>query len=112
MPKRPHRDTQTVRPSGPPKSVSDLMSARLPALAQRALSTPETSEWHVTVMQLLGPDLGVKVSRITLNSRKITVIAESSAWAGRIRFRLAECEPELRRKLPDVSDFQVRVRPR
>jgi len=85
---------------------------RLPALAQRARSTPETSEWHVTVMKALGPDLAVKVNGITLNSGKITVIAEASAWASRMRFVLAEVEPELRRVTPEFRELVVRVRPK
>ena len=44
MPKRPHRDKQSVR-LGAPKTARDLISARLPALAQRALSRPEESEY-------------------------------------------------------------------
>lgn len=88
------------------------MSARLPALTQRALSAPETSEWHVAVMKALGPELGVKVSGITLNSGRITVTAESSAWAARIRFALAEAEDSMREKTPEYAGFAVRVRPR
>jgi hypothetical protein len=62
-------------------------------------------------MKALGPDLAVKVNRITLNSRKITVVADSAAWAARLRFRLAECDSELRERLPDVAEYLVRVRP-
>jgi hypothetical protein len=87
------------------------MSARLPALAQRALSTPEQSEWHVAVMNALGPDLGVKVNRITLNSGRITVNAESAAWAARMRFQLADLTPRLREIEPSVTELIVRVRP-
>ena len=111
MPKRPHRNKQTVRPGGKPRTVGDLMSARLPALAQRALSTPETSEWHVAVMKALGPDLANKVNRITLNSGRITVIAESSAWAARMRFLLAEAEVSLREKTPEILELVVKVQP-
>src|SRR5262245_30468597 len=112
MPKRPHRDKQTVRPGVRPRTVGDLMSARLPALTQRALLAPETSEWHITVMNALGADLAFKVNRITLNSGRITVIAESSAWAARLRFRLAEADEELKKKLPEITEIGVRVRPR
>ena len=112
MPKRPHRDKQPVRPGRAPRTVRDLISARLPALAQRALSTPETSEWHLTVMKALGPDLANKVNAITLNSGRITVIAESSAWAARMKFLLAEIEPALRQVTPDFRELVVRVRPR
>jgi hypothetical protein len=88
------------------------MSARLPALTQRALSTPETSEWHVTVMNALGADLANKVNACSLDSGRLTVLTDSSAWAARIRFRLAEHEALLREKTPDYREFSVRVRPR
>ena len=112
MPKRPHRNKQAVRPGATPRTVRDLISTRLPALAQRAGSTPETSEWQVAVMKALGPELAVKVNAITLNSGKITVIAESSAWASRMRFLLAEIEPSLRSITPGYRALTVRVRPR
>jgi hypothetical protein len=63
-------------------------------------------------MKALGPDLADKVNGITLNSGKITVIAEASAWAARMRFVLAEIEPELRRVTPDFRELAVRVRPK
>lgn len=111
MPKRPIRDKQTVRPGGKPRTVGDLMSARLPALAQRALSSPEESEWHVAVMNALGPELAVKVNRITLISGRITVSAESAAWAARMRFQLADLAPRLTQVTPDFRELVVRVRP-
>jgi hypothetical protein len=62
-------------------------------------------------MNALGPDLGVKVSRITLNSGRITVNAESAAWAARMRFQLADLTPRLREIEPSVTELVVRVRP-
>ena len=112
MPKRPIRDKQGVRPGATPRTVRDLISARLPALAQRARSTPEASEWHVTVMNALGKELANKVNGITLNSGKITVLAESSAWASRMRFVLADIEPALREATPDFRELVIRVRPK
>ncbi len=87
------------------------MSSRLPALVQGASSSPEASEWHITVMKALGPDLGNKVSRMMLNNGRITVTAASSAWAARIRFHLAEIESALREKDPSIEEIVVRVRP-
>jgi len=112
MPKRPIRDKQLVRPGPAPRAVRDLISSRLPTLAQRALSTPEASEWHVTVMKALGPELANKVNGITLNSGRITVNADSSAWASRMRFALAEAEPALREATPGFREAVVRVRPK
>ena len=68
--------------------------------------------WQVAVMKALGPDLANKVNRCTLDSGRITVIAESSAWAARMRFALAEAEPELRAVTPGYRELIVRVRPR
>ncbi len=111
MPKRPRRDKQTVRPGGAPRTVGDLISARLPTLAESALASAGTSEWQVAVLRALGPELANKVNRCSLDSGKITVIAESSAWAARMRFALAEVETTLRELVPGYRELAVRVRP-
>jgi hypothetical protein len=112
MPKRPFRNKQTIRPGSKPVTAGDLISARLPALAQRALLAPEESVWHVAVMKALGPELANKVNRCTLDSGRITVIAESAAWAARMRFALAEVESQLLAVTPGIRELAVRVRPR
>ena len=63
-------------------------------------------------MKALGPELANKVNRCTLDSGRITVVAESSAWAARMRFALAEVEPELAAVTPGFRELLVRVRPR
>jgi hypothetical protein len=63
-------------------------------------------------MTALGTALANKVNGCTLNSGSITVVAESSAWAARMRFVLAEHETDLRNATPGYRDFTVRVRPR
>jgi hypothetical protein len=68
--------------------------------------------WQVAVMEALGPDLANKVNRCTLDGGTLTVFAESSAWAARMRFMLAEAEPELRAATPGFREVLVRVRPR
>jgi hypothetical protein len=68
--------------------------------------------WQVAVMKALGPELGNKVNRCALDSGRITVIAESSAWAARMRFQLAEAEPALKAATPGYREVVVRVRPR
>ena len=112
MPKRPSRNKQTIRPGSAPKTIGDLMSARLPALVQRARSEPAESEWQVAVMNAFGSTLGDKVNGCSLEGGTLTVIAESSAWAARMRFSLVELEPRLRELAPGYREFVVRVRPR
>jgi len=62
-------------------------------------------------MNALGPELANKVNRCTLEAGKITVVADSSAWAARMRFALAEVEPRLRELVPDLKELAVRIRP-
>ena len=63
-------------------------------------------------MTALGPELAIKVNRCTLDAGRLTVVAESSAWAARMRFKLAEVEPELRAVTPGFRELIVRVRPK
>lgn len=62
-------------------------------------------------MEALGPDLANKVNRCSLDRGTITVVAESSAWAARMRFALAELDP-IAAVTPDFKELIVRVRPR
>ena len=111
MPQRPRRDKQTVRSGGTPRTVADLISARLPTLVESAPAAPEASAWHVAVMSALGPELANKVNRCSLDSGRITVVAESPAWAARMRFALAESDPALRQLVPGYRELRVKVRP-
>jgi len=112
MPKTPYRDKQPVRPGSTPRKVGDLISARLPTLVEGALAPPKPSEWQVAVLNALGADLANKVNRCSLDSGRITVVAESSAWAARMRFALAEIEPALKALVPGYRELNVRVRPK
>lgn len=62
-------------------------------------------------MEALGPELANKVNRCSLDRGTITVVAESSAWAARMRFALAETA-SIAAVTPDFKGLQVRVRPR
>ncbi len=111
MPKSPPRDKQRTRQGFSPRSVGDLISARLPTLTEGAPATAGTSEWHVAVLNALGPELANKVNRCSLENGRITVVAESSAWAARMRFALADLEPQLRALVPGFRDLTLRIRP-
>lgn len=111
MPKRPLRNKQSVRP-GAPITAADLIASRLPALAQRARSASETSEWQVAIMKVLGPELANKVNRCTLDNGILTVVTDSPAWAARLRFALSEPELSLPDLVPGFKNLVVRVRPR
>jgi hypothetical protein len=63
-------------------------------------------------MDAFGSDLANKVNGCTLDGGTLTVIAESSAWAARMRFSLVDLEPRLRELVPEYQGYVVRVRPR
>ena len=63
-------------------------------------------------MNAFGSTLANKVNGCSLDSGTLTVIAESSAWAARMRFSLVDLEPRLRELAPGYRGFVVRVRPR
>jgi hypothetical protein len=63
-------------------------------------------------MEALGPELAIKVNHCSLSGGTVTVVAESAAWAARMRFALADLEPTLRRLIPGFRELSVRVRPR
>jgi hypothetical protein len=63
-------------------------------------------------MEAFGSTLANKVNGCALDSGTLTVIAESSAWAARMRFALVDLEPTLRELVPGYREFAVRVRPR
>lgn len=62
-------------------------------------------------MEALGPELANKVNRCSLDRGTITVVAESPAWAARMRFALAE-PAAIAAVTPGFKAVQVRVRPR
>jgi hypothetical protein len=62
-------------------------------------------------MKALGPELANKVNGCKLENGRVTVIAESAAWAARMRFALADAEGEIRRRVPGYRELAVRVRP-
>jgi hypothetical protein len=61
-------------------------------------------------MTALGPELANKVNRCSLDRGTLTVVAESSAWAARMRFALADVGASL--NIPGFRELVIRVRPR
>jgi hypothetical protein len=62
-------------------------------------------------MKELGTELANKVNRCTLERGTLTVVAESSAWAARMRFALADTAA-IAAVTPGFRELLVRVRPR
>lgn len=63
-------------------------------------------------MKALGPELSNKVNRCTLERGTLTVVADSPAWAARLKFALSEPDAALAEVVPGFRELVVRVRPR
>jgi hypothetical protein len=63
-------------------------------------------------MTALGPELANKVNRCSLERGRITVVADSPAWAARMRFALADAQSALAAVTPGFREVLVRVRPK
>jgi hypothetical protein len=62
-------------------------------------------------MEALGPELANKVNGCTLDGGRITVNADSPAWAARMRFALADAQEAIGKRVPGFLELKVRVRP-
>jgi len=62
-------------------------------------------------MTALGSSLANKVNRCSLEAGTVTVVAESAAWAARMRFALADTA-SIAAVTPGFKGLKVSVRPR
>jgi hypothetical protein len=93
------------------KSLADLLIDRHSVVAEVARQRSAESEWRVTLSKLLPESLRNKVNRLVEKDGQLFVFTESSGYAARLKFALAELENELKQALPRVTKIHVRVRP-
>jgi hypothetical protein len=59
------------------------------------------------------PDgLAVRLSGVVERDDTLVIFTESAVWSARVRYAVAEIEPDLLREFPQVSVVTVRVMPR
>ena len=119
MPKSPRRDKQKSRrrndkeplPAGRTQSVQDLLITRLPLLQEVARQGAAASRCSVTVNRRLPHELSEHIQQVRLTRGSLIIITESAAWAARLRYALAEAEPQLRAAHPEIDSVAVKVSP-
>jgi len=120
MPKSSRRDKQKSRETAGndtrhaaarTRSVQDLLTTRLPLLQEVARQGAAASTCSVTVKSSLAANLAVHVQQVRLLHGRLTVMTESAAWAARLRYALAEAEPQLRAAHPEIDSVAVKVSP-
>jgi hypothetical protein len=88
-------------------SVKDLLTRSVPHLTRVTEGAERGEFWRIWLSEHLPAELGQHVSGAAEREATLTVFADSSAWSARLRFALAELEPEI---LAAGSLAQVRVR--
>ncbi len=53
-----------------------------------------------------------RISGVVERDATLVIFTESAAWAARLRYSLAEIEPQLRRAHPEIRRVAVRVMPK
>ena len=93
-------------------SVKELLTRTLPALTQVTEAAERGNFWLKWLSQHLTPELHQHVCAATERDATLVVFADSPAWSARLRFALAELEPEIRAAGDALDSVRVRVLPR
>jgi hypothetical protein len=93
-------------------SVKELLTRTVPALTQVTEAAERGDFWLKWLTQHLTPELRQHVSGAAERDATLVVFAESAAWSARLRFALAELEPQIRAAGEALDGVRVRILPR
>jgi len=124
MPKKPPQDKKSL-PEKRSRSAIGRPGARLRGPAQRLDSIMKKQGWLLGLQRELGAqrewlewlsealpaELRGQLVQALQRGPELTVLAASAAWCARMRFALAELEPRIRERQPDIVKVRVRVAP-
>ena len=95
------------RAPGPVRLVDLLQGSRLGDIVQRSRDAESLT---CRVQRLLPDDLAAHVVGVTLKDDRLVILADSSAWAARLRFHARDLMEPLRLFCDtDIRGTQVRV---
>ena len=67
--------------------------------------------WREWIAQHVAEPLRARITGVVERDGALVIFTESAGWGVRLRYAMAELEPELRREHPQVSRVLVRVLP-
>jgi hypothetical protein len=92
-----------------PRSAGDLLAEKLAKITKSAQSRPHES---IELIQARLPlPLQPHVRHAQERNGVLLITTASAAWSTRLRFALAEIEPEIRRLWPAIQRVEIRVAP-
>jgi hypothetical protein len=101
------RSTRTRRGAD---SVKSLLARQAPVLASIADQAARQAGWRGWLSEHL-PSLVMRITGVVERDGELVLFAESAGWGVRLRYAMAELEPELRRSHPAITRVAVRVLP-
>jgi hypothetical protein len=107
---RPGR-TPLGKPSAP-RPIAALLAHPSTLLARIGTQSTRQRFWHDWLAAHLPEALAAHLSGITERDGTLTLFAESSAWAARLRYGLRDLEAQIRAADSAVTTVTVRVLPR
>ena len=103
----------TGKPSrGQPDSVKNLLARAAPGLADLTRRVREQQDIAAWTRAQLPAELAGQVTEVLEKEGALTVFAASAAWAGRLRYAVADLEAALAASHPHVKSVSVRVMPK
>jgi hypothetical protein len=92
-------------------SVKSLLARSSPVLTSIADQAARQLGWRKWLDERLPAALLRRVTGVVERDGELVLFAESAGWGARLRYALAELEPELRRTHATVERVAVRVLP-
>lgn len=94
-----------------PDSVKSLLARSGPVLGRIADQAARHDVWREWLTERIGAPLRARITGIVEREGALVIFTESAGWGVRLRYAMAELEPELRRAYPQVARVIVRVLP-
>jgi predicted nucleic acid-binding Zn ribbon protein len=96
-----------------PESVKALLSRISRNVVTPVAEQRQTQEgWREWLKNKLPAHIETRVTGVVEREGALTIFAESAAWSARLRFAIAELEPQIRERNADIEKLVVRVMPR
>jgi predicted nucleic acid-binding Zn ribbon protein len=96
-----------------PESVKALLSR-----ISRNVATPVAEQrqaqqgWREWLQNKIPANIETHVTGVVERAGTLTVFADSAAWSARLRFAIAELEPQIRERSAGIEKLLVKVMPK
>jgi hypothetical protein len=104
--------TPTSARTGRLHSVKDLLTEKSALLTRVTQHATRQNHWEKWLASRLPAELHAHVSSVSERAQVLVIFATSAAWAARLRYALADLEPQMRAADAKLAEIEVRVLPR